>query len=112
MSFDPKHRSRTLIEGRDRSAARSYFKAIGLTDEDLARPIIGVANTWIETMPCNFNVRRLAAKVKEGIRYLTAPLSDVTRRHLGAGERLLTALCVEHGVRNHGYWFCGSWQAD
>ena len=44
------------------------LKAIGFTDEDLARPIIGVANTWIETMPCNFHLRRLAEKVKEGIR--------------------------------------------
>ena len=44
------------------------FKAIGFTDQDLSRPIIGVANTWIETMPCNFHLRRLSAKVKEGIR--------------------------------------------
>src|ERR687893_52276 len=44
------------------------LKAIGFTDEDLAKPIIGVGTTWIETMPCNFNQRRLAAKVKEGIR--------------------------------------------
>ena len=60
--------SRTIIEGRDRAAARSYYKAIGFTDEDLAKPIIGIANTWIETMPCNFHLRRLAAKVKEGVR--------------------------------------------
>lgn len=44
------------------------FKAIGFTDEDLRKPLIGVANTWIETMPCNFHLRRLSAKVKEGIR--------------------------------------------
>ena len=44
------------------------LKAIGFTDEDLAKPIIGVANTWIETMPCNYNLRELAVKVKEGIR--------------------------------------------
>jgi len=44
------------------------FKAIGFTDADLSRPLIGVANTWIETMPCNFHLRRLSAKVKEGIR--------------------------------------------
>ncbi|HEX5506194.1 MAG TPA: dihydroxy-acid dehydratase [Thermomicrobiales bacterium] len=66
--FDPKHNSRTITDGRDRAAARSYFKAIGLTDEDLARPIVGIANTWIETMPCNFNLRRLAGHVKQGIR--------------------------------------------
>jgi dihydroxy-acid dehydratase len=65
---DPKRRSRVLLEGRNRAAARGMLKAIGFTDEDLARPIIGIANTWVETMPCNFNLRILAAKVKEGIR--------------------------------------------
>ena len=66
--MDLKHRSRGITEGRDRAGARSMFKAIGFTDADLSRPLIGVANTWIETMPCNFHLRRLAAKVKEGIR--------------------------------------------
>jgi len=68
MSFDPKHRSRIITNGRDRAPARSMLKAIGFTDEDLAKPIIGVAHMWIETMPCNFNHRDLAVKVKEGIR--------------------------------------------
>ncbi len=66
--MDPKHRSRIITEGRDRAGARSMFKAIGFTDSDLSRPLIGVANTWIETMPCNFHLRRLSAKAKEGIR--------------------------------------------
>ena len=66
--MDPKHRSRLITEGRDRAGARSMFKAIGFTSEDLAKPLIGVANTWIETMPCNFHLRRLSAKVKEGVR--------------------------------------------
>jgi dihydroxy-acid dehydratase len=66
--FDIKHRSRILLEGRDRAPARSMLKAIGFTDEDLAKPIIGIANTWIETMPCNYNLRRLAARVKDGVR--------------------------------------------
>jgi dihydroxy-acid dehydratase len=66
--MDLKHRSRGITDGRDRAPARSYFKSIGFTDADLARPIIGVANTWIETMPCNFHLRRLSAKMKEGIR--------------------------------------------
>jgi len=61
-------RSRTLVEGVDRAAARSMFKAIGLTDEDLNKPIIGIANTWTEIGPCNFHLRRLSAKVHEGIR--------------------------------------------
>ena len=68
MPLDLKHRSRTITDGRDRAGARAMLKGIGYTDDDLARPIIGVANTWIETMPCNFHLRRLAAKVKEGIR--------------------------------------------
>src|SRR5437588_4982595 len=66
--MDLKHRSRGITEGRDRAPARSMFKAIGFTDADLRKPLIGVANTWIETMPCNFHLRRLSAKVKEGIR--------------------------------------------
>src|ERR1700726_2149623 len=68
MPFDTKHKSRLLLEGRDRAPARSYLKAIGFTDEDLARPIVGIANTWTETMPCNFHLRRLAEHVKRGIR--------------------------------------------
>jgi dihydroxy-acid dehydratase len=66
--MDLKHISRGITEGRARAGARSMYKAIGFTDADLSRPLIGVANTWIETMPCNFHLRRLSAKVKEGIR--------------------------------------------
>ncbi|MBZ5721076.1 MAG: dihydroxy-acid dehydratase [Acidobacteriia bacterium] len=66
--MDPKHRSHGITDGRDRAPARAMFKAIGFSDSDLRQPLIGVANTWIETMPCNFHLRRLAAKVKEGIR--------------------------------------------
>ncbi len=66
--MDPKHRSHGITDGRDRAPARAMFKAIGFSDSDLSQPIIGVANTWIETMPCNFHLRRLSAKVKEGIR--------------------------------------------
>ncbi len=60
--------SYTITQGRDRAPARAMLKGIGFTDEDLKKPIIGVANTWIETMPCNYNLRELAVKVKEGIR--------------------------------------------
>jgi dihydroxy-acid dehydratase len=67
-SFDLKHRSRALTEGPQRAAARAYLHGIGYSAEDLAKPIVGVAHSWIETMPCNFNHRVLAAKVKEGIR--------------------------------------------
>jgi dihydroxy-acid dehydratase len=65
---DTRYRSRTILEGRDRAGARAMLKAIGFDDEDLGRPIVGVAHTWIETMPCNFNQRRLAERVKEGVR--------------------------------------------
>ena len=68
VTLDPKHNSRALTEGPERAAARAYFYGIGFTEEDLAKPIVGVASTWIETMPCNFTLRALAAKVKEGIR--------------------------------------------
>jgi dihydroxy-acid dehydratase len=66
--FDLKHKSRALIEGPSRAAARAQLKGIGYDDEALAKPIIGVASTWIETMPCTFHLRALAAKVKQGIR--------------------------------------------
>ena len=66
---DPaKRHSAALTDGPDRAAARAMLKGIGFTDDDLARPIVGVATTWIETMPCNFNQRELAQQVKAGIR--------------------------------------------
>ena len=66
--MDPRHRSRGILDGPDRAAARSYFKAIGFTDADLARPLVGVAHCWIEITPCNWNHQKLAEKVKEGVR--------------------------------------------
>jgi dihydroxy-acid dehydratase len=66
--FDLKHRSRALTDGPERAAARAYLKGIGYDDEALSKPIIGVANTWTDTMPCNFHLRALGAQVKEGIR--------------------------------------------
>ena len=79
---DPaKRHSAALTDGPDRAGARSMLKAVGFTDEDLAKPLIGVATTWIETMPCNINQRRLAEFVKEGIR--------ARRRHAdGVRDRL------------------------
>jgi dihydroxy-acid dehydratase len=65
---DLKHRSRALTDGPQRAAARAYLKGIGYDDDALAKPLIAVANTWIETMPCNFHLRALAAKVKQGIK--------------------------------------------
>ena len=67
-SDSAKRHSAGLTDGPDRAGARAMLKAVGFTDQDLAKPIIGVATTWIETMPCNLNQRRLAEFVKEGIR--------------------------------------------
>ena len=66
---DPaKRHSAALTDGPDRAGARSMLKATGFTDEDLAKPIVGVGTTWIETMPCNLNQRDLAVHVKRGVR--------------------------------------------
>jgi dihydroxy-acid dehydratase len=84
IGLDTRERSRALVDGPGRAAARSYLYSIGLTDEDLRKPMVGVANTWIGTMPCNFHLRRLSAKVMDGIRaaggtpleYNTIAISD------------------------------------
>src|SRR5512141_378037 len=68
MTFDPKHNSRTITDGPTRAPARSYYYSIGFSSEDIAKPIVGIANTWIGTMPCNFNLRLLAQKVADGVR--------------------------------------------
>jgi dihydroxy-acid dehydratase len=83
-TVDTRARSRQVVEGPDRAAARSYLYSIGLTDDDLRKPMVGVANTWVGTMPCNFHLRRLSEKVMEGIRaaggtpleYNTIAISD------------------------------------
>jgi dihydroxy-acid dehydratase len=67
-NLDLKHRSRALTEGDERAAARAYLHGIGFDEEALAKPLVAVANTWIETMPCNFHLRALAARVKDGVR--------------------------------------------
>jgi dihydroxy-acid dehydratase len=109
-----KLQSYTITQGRERAGARSMLKAIGFTDEDLKKPIIGVANTWIETMPCNYNLRDLAVKVKEGIReaggtpmeFNTIAISDgVTMGTEGMKASLISreiiADSVELMVRGH-----------
>ena len=76
--------SHTITQGKERAPARAFLKAIGLTDEDMKKPIIGIANTWIGTMPCNFKLRELAEDVARGIReaggtpmeYNTIAISD------------------------------------
>ena len=59
-SHPAKRHSAALTDGVDRAPARAMLKGVGFTDDDLAKPLIGVATTWIETMPCNLNQRRLA----------------------------------------------------
>ena len=68
MPLDPRHRSHTLVDGPGRAAARSQLKSVGFTSEDLRKPLVMVAHSWIGTMPCNFSHRELAADVSAGIR--------------------------------------------
>src|SRR5882762_9720456 len=63
-----RERSRIIVDVLSRAPARSYFRAVGLSDADLAKPMVGIANTWIEGMPCNSHLRHLAEKVKDGVR--------------------------------------------
>jgi dihydroxy-acid dehydratase len=68
MTLNPKHKSHLITDGPGRAPARAMLKAVGFTDEDLSRPLVGVANTWIEVMPCNYHLRRISERVKAGIR--------------------------------------------
>jgi dihydroxy-acid dehydratase len=68
VTRDLRRRSSVLFDGPDRAQARAYLKGVGFDDEALKRPIVGIANTWTETMPCNFHLRRLAERVKDGVR--------------------------------------------
>jgi dihydroxy-acid dehydratase len=88
--MDLKHISRGITDGRHRAGARAMFKAIGFTDSDLSRPLIGVANTWIETMPCNIHLRRLSAKVKEGIRAFGGTPMEFNTIAISDGETMGT----------------------
>jgi len=68
MKKEVRLQSRDLLVGAGRAPARAMLKAVGFTDDDLSKPLVGVANTWIEVMPCNFHLRRLSERVKAGIR--------------------------------------------
>jgi len=68
MAFDPRERSGPALDGPDRAAARSYYKSVGFTSEDLRKPLVMVAHEWIGTMPCNYNNRDLAQRVMAGVR--------------------------------------------
>ena len=106
--------SYTITQGRDRAPARSFLKAIGFTDADLKKPIIGIANTWTGTMPCNYNLRALAEQVKEGVRraggtpmeFNTIAISDgITMGTEGMKASLVSreviADSIELGARGH-----------
>ncbi len=90
MASNLKHRSHVITEGRDRAGARSMFKAIGFTDADLAKPLVGIANTWIETMPCNFHLRQLAEKVKAGVRAAGGTPMELNTIAISDGETMGT----------------------
>jgi dihydroxy-acid dehydratase len=110
--------SRVITQGIDRAPARAMLKGIGLTDADLRKPMIGVANTWIETMPCNIHLRHLAEKVKEGIRaaggtpmeFNTVAISDgVTMGTEGMKASLISREVIADSIElaGRGYFFDG-----
>ncbi len=118
MDCDPRKQSRIILDGPDRAPARAMLKGIGLSNEDLTKPIIGVANTWIETMPCNYHLRRLSAKVKEGIRaaggtpieYNTIAISDgITMGTEGMKTSLISREIVADSIElvARGHFFDG-----
>jgi dihydroxy-acid dehydratase len=105
-----------VLDGPDRAPARAYLKGIGFDDDALARPIVGIANTWTETMPCNFHLRRLAERVKEGVRaaggtpmeFNTVAVSDgITMGTEGMKTSLVSreviADSIELVARGHGF---------
>ena len=86
MTIDPRHKSHNLLDGPGRAPARAMLKAVGFTDADLERPLIGVANTWIEVMPCNFHLRRLSERVKAASARQAAP------------DRIYNTIAVSDGI--------------
>lgn len=109
-------RSATITQGPERAGARAMFKAIGLSDADLAKPLVGIANTWSETMPCGFHLRSLAEHVKAGVRaaggtpmeFNTIAISD----GISMGTQAMKASLVSREViadsielAGHGYLF-------
>ncbi len=116
--FDPRHQSRHLYDGYDRAPARAMMHGIGFSREDLQKPCILVANTWIETMPCNYHLRRLAEVVKEGIRAAggtpmemnTIAISDgVAMGTEGMKASLISREVIADSIElvGRGHWFDG-----
>ncbi|MGB0873014.1 MAG: dihydroxy-acid dehydratase [Solirubrobacterales bacterium] len=105
--FDTRKISSELLDGPERAAARAYLKGIGFDDEALSKPIVGVANTWTETMPCNFHLRAVSAAVKEGIRaagatpmeFNTVAISDgITMGHEGMRTSLVSREVIADSI--------------
>jgi dihydroxy-acid dehydratase len=94
VSTDPRSRSRVLLDGPDRAAARAQLKGVGYDDDALRRPIVGIANTWTETMPCNFHLRGLAEHVKRGVRAAGATPMEFNTVAISDGITMGT-----HGMR-------------
>src|SRR5258708_11959868 len=108
--------SRTLYQGRDRAAARSFLHAIGLTNADIDKPFVGVSNVWTETMPCNFGLRELAVPLKAGIKaaganpmeFNTIAISDgITMGTEGMKTSLVSREVIADGIElmGRGYMF-------
>ncbi len=113
---DLRERSRVVTEGPQRAPARSMLRAMGLTDEDLARPFVGVANTWSEVTPCQLNLDRVARRVKEGVRLAGATPREFNTIAISDGismgtegmraslvSREVIADSIELVMRAHGY---------
>jgi dihydroxy-acid dehydratase len=94
VSADPRSRSRALLDGPDRAAARAPLTGVGYDDDALRRPIVGIANTWTETMPCNFHLRGLAEHVKRGVRAAGATPMEFNTVAISDGITMGT-----HGMR-------------
>jgi dihydroxy-acid dehydratase len=110
--------SRAIVSGRDRAPARAMLRAVGLSDEDFERPIIGIANTWAETTPCNSHLRQLAEWVKEGVReaggtpieFNTVVISDgITMGTEGMKTSLISREVIADSIElmTRGYLFDG-----
>src|ERR1700723_90291 len=89
-----RRRSSVMTDGPTRSPARAYLRSMGFDADAMARPIIGVAHSWIETMPCNFNHRTLAAKVKEGIRAAGGTPMELNTIAISDGIRWAPRACA------------------
>ena len=96
MTHDPKHSSRTITDGPDRAPARAMYAAVGFSREDLAKPLVGIANTWTEIGPCNYHLRRLAEWMqgREEV-HIKGPGTDVK---LNVSDRKFIPCVGEHNM--------------